>query len=52
MPAVAEGNTERGAKLAYTCLGCHGIEGYLGWSHAAFADVNASLLRSFGLEVK
>jgi cytochrome c553 len=28
MPAVAEGNTERGAKLAYTCLGCHGIEGY------------------------
>lgn len=28
-PALAEdGNAERGAKLAYTCLGCHGIENY------------------------
>ena len=27
-PAHAEGNTERGEMLAYTCLGCHGIEGY------------------------
>jgi len=27
-PAAAEGDAERGAKLAYTCLGCHGIEGY------------------------
>jgi cytochrome c553 len=27
-PAAAQGNAERGAKLAYTCLGCHGIEGY------------------------
>ena len=27
-PAAAQGNVERGAKLAYTCLGCHGIEGY------------------------
>ena len=27
-PANAEGNVERGADLAYTCLGCHGIEGY------------------------
>ncbi len=27
-PANAEGNVERGEELAYTCLGCHGIEGY------------------------
>ena len=27
-PASAEGDVERGEKLAYTCLGCHGIEGY------------------------
>lgn len=27
-PAVAEGDVERGGVLAYTCLGCHGIEGY------------------------
>ena len=27
-PAKAEGEVERGEKLAYTCLGCHGIEGY------------------------
>ena len=26
--ALAEGNAERGEALAYTCLGCHGIEGY------------------------
>lgn len=26
--AVAEGDRERGETLAYTCLGCHGIEGY------------------------
>ncbi len=27
--AVAdEGNAERGAKLAYSCMGCHGIENY------------------------
>ena len=26
--ALAEGNAERGAALGYTCLGCHGIEGY------------------------
>ena len=26
--AVAEGDVERGKTLAYTCLGCHGIEGY------------------------
>jgi cytochrome c553 len=49
MPAVAgaEGNPERGRKLAYTCLGCHGIENYknaypnysvprLGGQHAAY----------------
>ena len=27
-PALAEGNIDRGETLAYTCLGCHGIEGY------------------------
>ena len=27
-PAAAQGDVERGATLAYTCLGCHGIEGY------------------------
>ncbi|MBT8091272.1 MAG: cytochrome c4 [Gammaproteobacteria bacterium] len=27
-PAVAEGDAEAGEKLGYTCLGCHGIEGY------------------------
>ncbi len=26
--AVAEGDAEAGKKLGYTCLGCHGIEGY------------------------
>ena len=27
-PALAEGNIDRGETLAYTCLGCHGIESY------------------------
>ena len=27
-PAHAEGNAESGKQIAYTCLGCHGIEGY------------------------
>ena len=27
-PAFAEGNVEAGKALGYTCLGCHGIEGY------------------------
>lgn len=27
-PAHAAGDAERGALLAYTCLGCHGIDGY------------------------
>lgn len=27
-PAAAEGNLERGEKLGYSCLGCHGIDGY------------------------
>ena len=27
-PAQAAGDAERGARLAYTCLGCHGIDGY------------------------
>lgn len=26
--ALAEGDIERGAALGYSCLGCHGIEGY------------------------
>ncbi len=26
--AIAEGDATRGEDLAYTCLGCHGIEGY------------------------
>lgn len=26
--AYAEGDSEAGKELAYTCLGCHGIEGY------------------------
>ena len=45
--ARAEGNPERGRKLAYTCHGCHGIENYknaypnysvpkLGGQHAAY----------------
>ena len=28
LAAQANGNTENGHKLAYTCLGCHGIEHY------------------------
>lgn len=27
-PAVAEGDPQAGRVLGYTCLGCHGIEGY------------------------
>ena len=27
-PAIAAGDVERGKTLSYTCLGCHGIEGY------------------------
>jgi len=27
-PALAEGDAEAGRELGYTCLGCHGIEGY------------------------
>lgn len=27
-PALAEGDRENGRLLAYTCLGCHGIDGY------------------------
>ena len=27
-PALAEGNVAAGKEIAYTCLGCHGIEGY------------------------
>ncbi len=27
-PAAAEGDVEAGKELGYTCLGCHGIDGY------------------------
>lgn len=27
-PAIAAGDAESGKTLAYTCLGCHGVEGY------------------------
>ena len=27
-PALAEGDPDAGRELGYTCLGCHGIEGY------------------------
>ena len=27
-PAVAEGDLEAGKEIAYSCLGCHGIDGY------------------------
>jgi len=27
-PAIAEGDAAAGKELGYTCLGCHGIEGY------------------------
>lgn len=27
-PALAEGNADAGKDLGYTCLGCHGIDGY------------------------
>jgi cytochrome c553 len=27
-PAIAEGDPEAGKQIGYTCLGCHGIEGY------------------------
>lgn len=27
-PAAAEGNVEAGKQIGYSCLGCHGIEGY------------------------
>jgi cytochrome c553 len=28
VPATAAGNAEKGKEIAYTCLGCHGIESY------------------------
>ena len=28
LPASAEGDPERGAEIGYSCLGCHGIDGY------------------------
>jgi len=28
VPAAAEGDAEQGKQLGFTCMGCHGIEGY------------------------
>jgi len=49
MTAGADGNPEQGKKLAYTCLGCHGVPNYknaypsysvprLGGQHAKYID--------------
>lgn len=56
-PAIAEGDIESGKVLAYTCLGCHGIEGYrnpypsyrvprLGGQHAAYIEIALKAYRS------
>lgn len=39
-PALADGNAARGQTLAYTCLGCHGIEGY----RNAYPDYDVPML--------
>lgn len=39
-PALAAGDAARGKVLAYTCLGCHGIEDY----HNAYPDYNVPRL--------
>lgn len=50
LPALAAGDPEAGEQLAYSCLGCHGIEGYrnmypsfrvpkLGGQKAAYLEV-------------
>ena len=56
-PAAAQGDAERGEVLAYTCLGCHGIEGYrnqypsyrvpkLGGQHDAYIQIALKAYRS------
>ena len=56
-PAQAQGDAERGKVLAYTCLGCHGIEGYrnqypsyrvprLGGQHDAYIQIALKAYRS------
>ncbi|MFK8052386.1 MAG: cytochrome c [Woeseiaceae bacterium] len=55
--ASAEGDAEAGEVLAYTCLGCHGIQGYrnpypsyrvpkLGGQHAAYLTLALKAYRS------
>ncbi|MEO0576265.1 MAG: c-type cytochrome [Pseudomonadota bacterium] len=55
--AAAEGDVESGKVLGYTCLGCHGIEGYrnpypsyrvpkLGGQHAAYIELALKAYRS------
>lgn len=55
--ALADGDVESGKVLAYTCLGCHGIEGYrnqypsyrvpkLGGQHAAYIELALKAYRS------
>lgn len=55
--ALAQGDVERGEELAYTCLGCHGIEGYrnaypsyrvpqLGGQRAAYIEAALKAYRS------
>lgn len=57
LPSQAAGNPEEGAKIGYTCLGCHGIEGYrnmypsfrvpkLGGQKAAYIEVALKGYRS------
>lgn len=56
-PAFADGDVEAGKGLAYTCLGCHGIEGYrnaypsyrvpkLGGQKAAYLEIALKGYRS------
>ena len=56
-PAQAEGDPERGAELAYTCLGCHGIASYrnaypsyrvpkLGGQKAGYIELSLKAYRS------
>ncbi|MEM9171710.1 MAG: c-type cytochrome [Pseudomonadota bacterium] len=55
--ANADGDPEAGKVLAYTCLGCHGIQGYrnsypsyrvpmLGGQHAAYIEIALKAYRS------
>ncbi len=57
MPSLASGDADRGASLATTCLGCHGIPGYrnaypsyrvpkLGGQHADYIALGLSSYKS------